>query len=123
VVNRYRLNGLPFDEALPKRGQVQVRISNVADSPDTGRLGTDGNGGERGRLGSCPSSIYPGTVWLPGDRYVLTFHVFQQALGSAFATDAALFHATEGCGGVRDQAAIQPNHAALQLLADTQPAR
>src|SRR5947209_15115904 len=58
---------------------------------------------------------------LPTDRDVLCLEKFQQPFACTFTPDAALFHAAEWRGRIRGDAAVQTDHAELELLRKRQP--
>ena len=55
---------------------------------------------------------------LPGHRDVLLLHVLHHAVMRAFTAQATLFRSTERRRGIRNQAAIQTDHAGIQTLGD-----
>src|SRR6516165_8975270 len=64
-----------------------------------------------------PNSFYKRpTRFLPRQRHVLGFHELHQPLVRAFAADAALLHAAERRGWIRDEAAVEPDHAKIEPL-------
>src|SRR5690625_2067152 len=76
-----------------------------------------------------PASLHRGMWWLvpcgaasPGRRDVLGLHELEQALGAPLAPQTALLGAAEGCGRVRDEPAVEADHAALDALREAQTA-
>src|ERR671926_1090840 len=55
-----------------------------------------------------------------GDADVLGGGVFGDAFGAAFASEAGLFDAAEGCCGVGDDAGVEADHAEFDLFGDAQ---
>src|SRR6056297_2989401 len=59
---------------------------------------------------------------LPAGRDVLGFHELKHAFMPAFTAQARLLYATEGGGGVADQATVEADHAVFEPLTDLQRA-
>lgn len=55
-----------------------------------------------------------------GDADVLGGGVFGDAFGAAFAAEAGLFDAAEGCCGVGDDAGVESDHAEFDLFGHAQ---
>src|SRR4051794_4163379 len=63
-----------------------------------------------------PSCGIRTSMQLPTHRHILRLEEFHQPIVRAFAPDARLLHASERRGRIRHQAAIEPDHAELELL-------
>src|ERR1700757_882183 len=59
----------------------------------------------------------------PRHRHVLRLHELHQALVRALAAEAALLGAAERRRRIGDEPAIEPDHAEVELLGDSHPAR
>src|SRR5882762_1254535 len=70
-----------------------------------------------------PSCGIRTSMKLPRHRHVLRLEKLHQSFVGAFAADAGLLHAAEGRGGIGDEAAVQADHAELELLGYAHAAR
>src|SRR5262245_16298129 len=83
---------------------------------------TSGSGSplSRGRTENCCAARGPRSS--PIHRYVLRLQELHQPLMRAFAADAGLLHATERRRRIGDEAAIEPDHAKVELFGDAHAA-
>src|SRR5262249_28641322 len=58
----------------------------------------------------------------PRHRDVLGLHELHQPFVGALAADAGLLHAAEGSGGIRNETAVETDHAEIELLRDAHAA-
>src|SRR5918993_494862 len=61
-------------------------------------------------------------VLLPGRRDVLGLHELEESFRAPLPTEAALLGAAEGRGGIRDQTAVEADHAALDAFRQAEAA-
>src|SRR6476661_118014 len=79
-------------------------------------------GGSNGWCCARGSCWVRGLTGSPRRGDVVGLHELEEALRAAFAAEPALLGAAEGCGRVRDEAPVEPDHPALHLLCQTQAA-